>query len=159
MDHELLNGLTSAQVDELLSLGTRMTVPSGGTLFRLGDPADCLFLIERGQIRLTFPMLVRGREVDVFIEEKSPGETVGRSALVPPYRFTLFATAVLETDLIALQRDMLREVCERSPSVGCRIALNLSYVVAQRMQVIQVMWIREMERTFELELALAAESQ
>ncbi len=156
MEHELLKGLPPAQADEVLALGTRMSVPCCGTLFRMGDPADRLFLVERGRIRLTIPMLIRGREEEVFIEEKSPGETVGRSALVPPYRFTLFATATVETEIIALQREALLELCQRSPSVGCRIALNLSSIVTQRMQLIQTMWIREMERTFEKESSLPA---
>ena len=102
MAYELLSGLSPAEVDQVLALGTRVMVPSGGPLFRLGDAADRLFLTERGRIRLTLPMLVRGREEDILIEEKSPGETVGWSALVPPYRFTLSATAPLETEVIAL---------------------------------------------------------
>lgn len=159
MEHELLKGLPSDQAAQVLALGTRMTVPSGGTLFRLGDSADRLFLVERGRIRLTFPMLIRGREEEVFIEEKLPGETVGWSALVPPYRFTLSATAPLETEVIALPRETLCALCERSPTVGSRIGLNLSIVVAQRLQLVQAMWMREMERTVEMMSAVAAEAR
>lgn len=90
MAHELLNGLSSAEADQVLALGTRMTVPSGGSLFRLGDAADRLFLIERGRIRLTFPMLVRGREEEVLIEEKGArrnGGLVGAGSSVPLHPF------------------------------------------------------------------------
>ncbi len=37
-----------------------------------------------------------------MVEERSAGQTVGWSALIPPYRFTLTATAPLETEVIAL---------------------------------------------------------
>jgi CRP/FNR family cyclic AMP-dependent transcriptional regulator len=157
MEHELLKGLSSTEVDQVLALGTRITVPSGGTLFRLGDPADHLYLVERGRIRLTSPMMIRHHEEEVFIEEKSPGEIVGWSALVPPYRLTLSATAPLETELIALPREALSALCEGSPVVGARIGLNLAIVIAHRLQLVQAMWMREIERTVEMKSTVTSE--
>lgn len=157
MIYELLKGLSPAEVDQVLALGARIKVPNGGSLFRLGDPADRLFLTERGRIRLTLPMLVRNREEDILIEEKSPGEMVGWSAMVPPYRFTLSATAPLESEVIALPRESLCAYCERSPAVGYKIGLNLAILVGQRLQLVQAMWLREMQRTVEQMAAGAAE--
>jgi CRP-like cAMP-binding protein len=150
MVQKLLNGLSPAERDEVVALGPRLTLPSGGSLFRLGDAADRLFLIERGLIRLSFPMLVRGREEDVLFEEEAPGETVGWSAMVPPYRFTLSATAPLETELIALSREALTAFCEREPEIGRKISLNLAILVGQRLQLVQAMWMREIQRAVEL---------
>ena len=105
MTHEFLNGLSSAEAEQALSLGTRVIVPSGTSLFKLGDTADRLFLVERGRIKLTLPMWVRGREENIFVEERGPGQAVGWSALIPPYRFTLTATATLyEAEVTALPR-------------------------------------------------------
>jgi CRP-like cAMP-binding protein len=147
MAHELLNGLSSAEVEQILELGTRQIVPSGTLLFRLGDTADRLFLIERGGIRLTLPMQIRGQEQDVLVEERSPGQTVGWSALIPPYRFTLSATASPDTEVIALPRESLREYIAANPAAGCKIALNLAVVIGHRLQLFQTIWLREMERT------------
>ena len=58
---ELLKDLNADEIQRILAFGTRYTLPSGASLFHLGDPADRLFLIERGRIRLTLPMQVRGR--------------------------------------------------------------------------------------------------
>jgi len=151
--NELLSGVSAAEVGRVLPLGTRMTLPSGATLFRLGDPADRLFLAERGRIRLTLPMQVRGREEDILIEEKTPGQTVGWSALIPPYRFTLSATAPVESEVIALPREALRDYFETSPAAGYRIASNLAAVVGHRLQLVQAMWLREVQRTVELRSA------
>jgi len=156
MAHELLNGLSRGETEQVLALGTRTKVQSGASLFRLGDPADRLFLIERGQVRLTLPMQVRDRQEDVLIEEKSPGQTVGWSALIPPYRFTLAATASIETEVIGLSRDALLKYFETFPDVGHKIALNLAIVVGHRLQLVQAMWLRQMQRTVELHSALAA---
>lgn len=150
MAHELLNGLSSAEVAQVLELGQRLIVPSGTSLFRLGDPADRLFLTERGRIRLTLPMQVRGRDEDILVEERSPGQTVGWSALIPPYRFTLTATAPLETEMIALPREALRKYLAEHPEAGYKIALNLAVVIGHRLQLFQTMWLREMQRTVEV---------
>ncbi len=150
---ELLKGLSSEEVEQALAFGTRITIAAGAELFRLGEPADRLFVIERGRIRLTLPMQVQGQEEDVALEERLPGQTVGWSALIPPYRFTLTATVPLETEVIALSRDALRAHFAAYPSVGYAVSLNLAAVIGQRLQLFQTMWLREMQRTVEMRCA------
>jgi CRP-like cAMP-binding protein len=92
-------------------------------------------------------MHVRDREEDVLVEEISPGQTVGWSALIPPYRFTLSAAAPLETEVVALPQERLREYFAAHTAAGCKIAQNLAVVIGHRLQLFQTMWLREMERT------------
>lgn len=146
---ELLEDLTPEETQQVLALGSRITVPSGASLFRLGDAAECLFLIERGRITLTLPMRIHGKEEDVVVEERSSGQAVGWSALIPPYKFTLAATAPLETEVIALPRESLRKYFAANPAAGYKITLNLAVVVGHRLQLFQAMWLREMQRTVE----------
>lgn len=156
MEHELLAGLSPAEVDDVLALGSHITVEAGAPLFRMGDNAESLFLLVRGRIRLTLPMPVFGQEQDILIDERVPGQTVGWSALVPPYRFTLSATAPLETEVIALPREVLRDFCEQSPAIGYKIIVNLAVVVANRLEMVQAMWLREMQHMVELKSSCAA---
>lgn len=154
MTHELVNGLSSAEAEQVLGLGTRTIVPTGTSLFQLGDPADRLFLVERGRIKLTLPMRVRGQEEDVFVEERGPGQVVGWSALIPPYRFTLSATAAVHSaEVITLPREELLRYFGSNPVAGHKIALNLAVVVGHRLQLFQTMWLREMQRTVEVRSA------
>src|SRR3974377_1763089 len=142
MQHELLVGLSSSEVEQVMALGTKTTVPSGGLIFKLGYPADRIFLVERGRIRLTLPMLLRGRDEEVLIEEKSPGQTVGWSALIPPYRFPLSCSAPLETSVTGTTREALLQYFDRSPRTAYRISSNLAQVVGLRLQLLQAMWLR-----------------
>jgi len=153
MTYELLNGLAPTDVERVLELGTSMIVPSGAPLFRLGEAADRMFLTTRGRIRLTLPMQIRGQDEDIFAEEISPGQTVGWSALIPPYLFTLTATAALETEVIALPREALHEYSAAYPVPGCKIAQNLAAVVGHRLHLFQTMWLREVQRTVEVRSA------
>ena len=146
---ELLKNLSAEDVQRILALGNRVVLPSGASLFRLGDPAERLFLIERGRIRLTLPMQVRGNEEDVVVEERTAGQTVGWSALIPPHKFTLAATAPLETEVIVLPREELRKHFVAYPVVGYKFTLSLAVVIGHRLQLFQAMWLREMQRTVE----------
>lgn len=150
---ELFAGLSTEEVSEALSFGSRITIRARSELFRMGDAADRLFIIDRGRIRLTLPMQVRGQEEAVQVEESVPGQIVGWSALIPPYRFTLTASAPLETELIALSRDSLRGYFEKNPSIGYTVSLNLAAVIGRRLQLFQTMWLREMQRNLELQCA------
>jgi CRP/FNR family transcriptional regulator, cyclic AMP receptor protein len=150
---DLLTGLSEEEVERVLSLSCRITLTSGSELFHMGAPADRIYLIVRGRIKLTLPMQVRGREQEVLVEERGPGQTVGWSALIPPYRFTLTATAPLETEVRALSREALREHFAASPEAGYAVSLNLAAVIGQRLQLFQAMWLREMERMVELRCA------
>jgi hypothetical protein len=98
-------------------------------------------------------MRVRGCEEDILVEESGAGQTVGWSALIPPYRFTLKAVTLMETDLVAFSRESLRALIAGSPDAGCVVSLNLAAVIGERLQLFQAMWLREMQRVVELRCA------
>ena len=150
---DLLKSLSPEDASEVLALGKRLVLSSGAELFHLGQDADALHVIQRGRIKLTLPMQVRGHEEPVMVEERVPGQTVGWSALIPPYRFTMTATAPLETELIALSREALLAHFAAHPAAAQTISLNLASVIGQRLQLFQAMWLREMQRTVELRYA------
>jgi len=153
VDADLLKGLPQGEADRVLALGKRVVLPTGAELFHLGDVADSIYVVARGRLRLTLPMQVRSREEDIMVEERSSGQTVGWSALIPPYRFTLTASAPLETEVIALSREDLRKDFAAHPDTGYAVSMNLSSVIGQRLQVFQAMWLREVQRMVELRCA------
>ena len=143
---DLLAGLPAAEAQNVMALGTAVQLDAGDVLFRLGDAAEAVYLIRRGRIALTLPLQVGGMDQDAFIEERVPGQTVGWSALIPPFKFTLKATAPLETELLALPRAVLLQYFAERPHVAYPISLNLAAGIGQRLQVFQAMWLREMQR-------------
>ena len=145
-DSDLLAGLNPVDAAGVRALGTPMTLKAGSILFALGQPADCLYMVERGRISLTLPMQIDGAEQDVLIEERVPGQALGWSALIPPHRFTLTATAPLETAVTAFRRTDLFAHFAAHPDVGYAVGMNVAAVVGQRLQVFQAMWLREMQR-------------
>lgn len=147
---ELLHHLEPADAAAILALGSPVTLRAGGVLFSLGGEADSVYAISRGRVSLTLPIDVGGREQDVPVEERTAGETVGWSALVPPHRFTLTATALIDTEAIGFPRATLLDHFAARPAVGVVVMRNLAAVMGQRLQVVQTMWLREIQRVVRL---------
>ena len=150
---DLLRGLEESEAGRVLALGKRIVLTTGAELFHLGDAAENIYLVTRGRLRLTLPLQVCDREEDVLVEEGCCGQAVGWSALIPPYRFTLTATASFETELIALPREALNRYFAEHSETGQAVAWNLSCIIGQRLHLFQTMWLREIQRMVELRCA------
>ena len=150
---ELLTGVEEAAALEIRGLGRLVRVAPGDLLFRLGDEATDLYLIERGRVALTLPMRVPNIEEEVLIEERQSGQTLGWSALIPPHRFTLTAKALVDTEVLALPRPKLLAYFDQHPQAGYAVTRNVAAVTGQRLQVFQAMWLREMQRVVRLNYA------
>lgn len=147
---ELFSGLTDADATALEARGSRLTLEPGQVLFRIGDDATHLYVIEHGAMELRMPMQVEGHDEEVRIEDCVAGQTLGWSTLVPPHRFTLEATARLRTELLAFPRDLLLAYFTTRPEVGYVVLRNIAAVLGQRLQVFQAMWVREMQHIVDL---------
>jgi CRP-like cAMP-binding protein len=143
---DLLAGLTDREAMEVLALGTPVRLAAGEILFPLGAAANSLYLIQVGLITLSMPMQIAGREEEVRIDERLPGQTVGWSTLIPPHRFTLTATAPVMTELLAFPREKLLQHFESQPLVGYAVARNIAALVGERLQVFQAMWLRQVQQ-------------
>ena len=150
--NELVAGLSPEHARDVLALGSPMHIASGQALFRLGEIADRIFVIQRGRVALTLPMQVRRQDQPILVEERAPGETVGWSALTPPHRYTLNGTALLETDVLAIPRTALLAHLASRPDVGYVLMSNIAEIMGQRLQVFQAMWLREMQQGLERHL-------
>ena len=150
---DLLKGLEESEAGRVLALGKRIVLTTGAKLFHLGDAAENIYLVTRGRLRLTLPLQVCDREEDVLVEEGCCGQAVGWSALIPPHRFTLTATASFETELIALPRVALNRYFAEHSETGQAVAWNLSCIIGQRLHLFQTMWLREIQRMVELRCA------
>lgn len=142
---DLLTGLADREAAEILALGVAVSLAAGEVLFRLGDEAASLYVIESGLITLAMPLQIAGREENVRIDERAPGQMVGWSTLIPPHRFTLTASAAVASDLLAFPRSRLLEHFGSHPSVGYVVSSNVAALVGERLQVFQAMWLREVQ--------------
>lgn len=142
---EFLAGLDAQTAADVLALSEPVRLTAGDVLFSLGSEARNLFLVQRGLVALTMPMQVAGREENVLIDERVPGQTLGWSTLIPPHRFTLTARVSIDTELLSFPRDTLMNYFDRHAEVGYVVSRNVAAIVGQRLQVFQAMWLRQMQ--------------
>jgi CRP/FNR family transcriptional regulator, cyclic AMP receptor protein len=144
--HNLMAGLNDVETAEVLALGLPVRLAAGEVLFRLGETANDLYLIQDGRITLTMPLQIGGHDEDVRIDERVRGQAVGWSTLIPPHRFTLTATAPVATELLAFPRERLLQHFESSPEVGSVVWRNVAALVGEGLQVFQAMWLRQVQQ-------------
>jgi CRP-like cAMP-binding protein len=98
----------------------------GEPLFRQGDPAQHLFLIESGRVKIS-SVSEDGRELVVAV--LGPGEVVGELSLFEGGVRTADARAMEEASVHSLSHDVFREYVFAAP----RVAWELMRILADRL--------------------------
>jgi CRP-like cAMP-binding protein len=125
---ELFNGIASHIIDEIAELATEETFPSGHVLFRKGDSADYLFILEEGAVNIT----VQGQE-PISFSLNQLGQVLGWSALVEPNRYTATGECVKDSKIIKIDGTRLMRILEKHPREGMMIMRRLAGVIATRL--------------------------
>ena len=139
--------------DQDFAPGARRVLEPGDYLFLLGDDADRLYVVAKGVVDLCFPINVGGAMKDISVESATAGKTLGWSALVSPFRFTLSARAAEASEVISFTRADLLRFFEAEPRIGYDFLTGISEIVGIRLLKVQALWVRELQRT------LAAETE
>jgi CRP/FNR family transcriptional regulator, cyclic AMP receptor protein len=143
----LFRGVSVAQCEAFLPLVRERRARRDEYLFRLGEPAEALYIIRQGTVHLTMPLAMHGTVREVTVQEAGPGDTIAWSAFIEPFRFTMSARAGADVDLLGLSTRELQAAVEAHPDAGVLIVTNLARVIARRLQLIHTMWTRELQRS------------
>jgi CRP/FNR family cyclic AMP-dependent transcriptional regulator len=132
----IFQGLSTEQLHKLDSISREETYAAGQYIFREGDQARSLYIIEEGKVILEMRIaplpkhrLSPQATVDVLIK----GDIIAWSALVEPHILTFSAQAVDRCKLIALDGIKLLELMDSDPAMGYEIMRRLSEVIASRL--------------------------
>lgn len=147
----LFQDLSDDEVQRLVAIATSRTLRSGEYLFLLGDAADRLYVVSKGQVDLCFPISLGGAMNDISVESATPGKICGWSSLVKPYRFTLSARVAEPSEVIAFTRTDLLQLFDDEPRIGYAFLTKISELVGVRLLRVQALWVRELQRRLEAE--------
>jgi CRP/FNR family transcriptional regulator, cyclic AMP receptor protein len=116
MEWQVLAGVPSEDVRELLSIARRRSFDRGEIVFHQDDPADSLHLIVKGRfgMRLRTPL-----GDDVLVDVRGPGDFFGELALVAiePQRRTATAIALEAGETRCVYHADFTRLRQRYPSV------------------------------------------
>ena len=147
---ELFTGLNAGSVQRLAAIGRMLTLRAGEYVFMLGDSAEYVSVVTSGLVDLCFPITFGGVVKDITVESVGPGKTVGWSALVKPFRFTLSARAARPSEVMTFARPELLQVFAADPEIERVVLGRISELVGNRLTMFQALWARELLRTFSL---------
>ena len=146
---ELFAGLDTAKLTRLGAIARKRTLESGDYLFLLGDSAQYVSLVVRGLVDLCLPITIGGVLKDITVEAVGPGKTIGWSALIRPFRFTLSARAAAPTEILAFGRLDLEQLFAADPAIERVIRTGISELMASRLTMFQALWARELQRALD----------
>ena len=129
--HPFLAGMNATQLALLRDCAIAVHFKKGQTILREGDLANRFYLIESGKVTLE-----SGEKSGnpLIIETIGAGDLLGWSWMFPPYVWNFTARATESTDGIFFYGTILREYCERDPSLGYELFKRMAPVILRRLQ-------------------------
>lgn len=122
-----------ATVAELVSSASVLAFKPGETLFREGEPGDCLHLIRKGSATISRHM--EGR--DVVLAYVPAGQYVGEMALVSNLPRSATATAAVATETIRIEGAAFKTLLARMPAVKERVEERYRSRLARNVSALQ----------------------
>ncbi|HXV35898.1 MAG TPA: cyclic nucleotide-binding domain-containing protein [Myxococcota bacterium] len=119
----LFEELTTRQLMNLANEVHEQRHPAGVTIFREGEPGDCLYLIVEGQVRVT-----RG---ETLLREQGPKSFFGEIALLEGESRTATIATLTPARFLRLDRDDLLRLMEELPAIAIGICQTLSRRVSE----------------------------
>lgn len=140
-----LKDFTNDQLMKLEGLAAEETHKAGTQLYVSGDPARCLYLVEEGKVALFMDNYTGPGKppMQVTIDMITRGESMGWSAVVEPYLYTLGARCLEDTRLIAFASEKLRDLMEEDCPLGYRIMQATAKVIASRLTHTRIILVGE----------------
>jgi len=130
-EHPFFAGLPDAFCTLVCGCAKNVRFEAAQYLFHEGDPANQFYLIRHGRAALELHAPGRG---PVTFQTLAPGEIVGVSWLVPPYRWTYDARALTLVRAIAMDAACLRQKCEADHDLGYELMKRFMPVLIQRLE-------------------------
>ena len=119
----LFDSLVPAERDGVLARASRRTIARGRALFRQGEPATTLYLIERGYLKLT---QVTADGSEVIIRFAGPGAPIGGVAALGGAVYPITATAADTADVVGWSGTSLIATLEQHPAIRTNIMREMS---------------------------------
>jgi CRP/FNR family cyclic AMP-dependent transcriptional regulator len=140
LQHPFLAGMEDQHRQTFLYGAREQLFEPGEVIFREGEPANALYLIQSGQVALEAMTI---GSAPTLIQTLTGGDVLGWSWLFPPFVWHFQARATQPTRVICCDGGHLLVQAEEDPCFGYSVMRRLSQLVIQRLQVTRKKLIKE----------------
>jgi CRP/FNR family cyclic AMP-dependent transcriptional regulator len=130
-----LSDLSDGILSRISAIASESQVGPDTRLFSDMDPADKLYLVVKGEVRLCCEM---GSGELRPMDTVNDGELFAWSSLVEPFRYTSTAITSGPTQLITFDAPQLRRLCEADQELGYQILSKVVKLLSHRLESVRV---------------------
>jgi CRP-like cAMP-binding protein len=149
-DTNIFKFCSDRELEKLAAIAVTESYPAGALLYKEGDPAHHVYIVEEGKVFLEMKteMGPHRPPMQVTVDVITKGEAMGWSAIVEPYIYTLGALAMENCKLIAFEAGKLRELCDADPALSCSIMKGTAKLLALRLDHTRILLVGERALSF-----------
>ncbi|MGO9214995.1 MAG: Crp/Fnr family transcriptional regulator, partial [Syntrophales bacterium] len=129
----------------LADIANEESYRAGVQIYKKGDPAKKLYLLEGGKIVLAMDtyMGTARPPMQVTVDIVTKGDAMGWSAVIEPYVYTLGARCIDDSKAIAFDGDKLKDLLEKDIKLGYAFMQATAKVIATRLTHTEIILIGE----------------
>jgi CRP-like cAMP-binding protein len=125
-------GLSPEFIAFLASRARERRIEPGQVLFRQGEHARHFYLIRDGRIAIEIPALTGPT---LTVQSLGPGQILGWSWLIPPYRWSFQARVEETAVLLEFDGDAVLAHCEADTAFGYALLKRFAALMSERLEV------------------------
>lgn len=144
-DFFLFRELSSEQIEQIATQSRVMTFPKGQGVFKEGDPAQGLYILLSGQLKLAITSPQGSERIISII---SPGESFGEAILYLERQFPLYAKATLDSQVLLIPKNLIFGVLDSDPHYARKMLAGLSIRMHQLVQNIEMLSLQNSTQRF-----------
>lgn len=133
---QLFGELSDDELDKIAALSREEVYKAGATIFREGDPARDLYIVEDGKVVIEMHIRLGpggpGRQGAIDVMTK--GQVFGWSAIGERQILTMSARCIEDTKVITLDGDRLSRLFDEDSRIGSKVRKKLLGVVYSRLR-------------------------
>ena len=134
----VFNGLNDEQLNKILSGCKEKEYKYNNRLFKEGDKAQYIWMVNEGQVDIRFELPGRDTSPVTTLYTETPRKTFGWSSFVPPYEYILSAYCSSPRCRVAqIDKEFLFKIFKSDPDTGYILMSNLAGVMSLRFHDIQ----------------------
>jgi len=149
----LFRECTRHELEDIARYCEKARCYEGQRIFEAKQPAEDIFIVKNGIIDLTMTVVHYTVPQDITIDRKSAGDVFGWSALTEPYRYTLSAVAVKESEVLKINRLVIKRMCEQNIFFGYMLMKTIAAIIGERFALARQMLMEMIQQDLsEMEL-------
>jgi toluene monooxygenase system ferredoxin subunit len=124
---ELFAGISETTLDKIIGIANSETFDAGATLYKVGDPAEDVYVLESGRVNFVIGREDRTTAAGFALRK---GEVFGWNALLEQYPYRIAAATCLEkSSLLKINGREMLDVLDSDPVAGFVVMRRLSSLI------------------------------